>query len=139
MIAFHLPIVPPKSTAQTKRLVIVAGKPRFFKSHRHSDAEVLLTDLCTPYVPADPLQGALKLTVDFVFPWRKSDSKTRRAWSKLPNDKRPDVDNLIKMVADVLTKLRFYGDDGQVSTLVISKSWGDRVGISIEIEPIPTI
>jgi Holliday junction resolvase RusA-like endonuclease len=38
----------------------------------------------------------------------------------------------------VLTKLRFYGDDGQVSTLIVSKSWGDRVGISVGREAIQT-
>jgi Holliday junction resolvase RusA-like endonuclease len=138
MISFHLPIVPPKATSQTKRLVMIGGKPQFFPKKEHAEAERNLLSLCAAYAPNAPLSGPLKLQVDFVFPWRKCETKRRRSWLKLPNDKRPDCDNLVKLVADVLTKLRFYGDDGQVSTLIVSKSWGDRVGISVGIESIQT-
>lgn len=138
MITFHLPIVPPKATSQTKRLVMLGGKPRFFPKKEHAEAEGDLLALCLPYAPDAPISGPLKLQVDFVFPWRRTDSKARRAWYKLPNDKRPDCDNLVKLVADVLTKLRFYHDDGQVAMLIVSKSWGDHVGISIGIESIST-
>lgn len=134
MIKFHLPITPPKCTSQTKRLAMIGGKPRFFAKKSHKDAEDDLLSLCMPYAPAEPLQGPLKLTVRFVFPWRKSESKRRRAMAILPNDCRPDADNMIKLVGDVLTKLRFYNDDGQVSDLRVSKFWGDHVGISVEID-----
>jgi len=133
MISFHLPITPPKATSQTKRLVMVGGKPRFFPKKSHKDAEHDLLTLCMPYAPAEPLQGPLSLTVNFVFPWRASESQKRRAMGKMPCDTRPDCDNLVKLVADVLTKLRFYNDDGQIAYLHVSKSWGDKVGISVVI------
>lgn len=142
MIAFHLPIVPPKATSQTKRLVMVAGRPRFFAKKEHQSAENDLLLLCSAHAPAAPLAGPVRLRVDFVFPWRKSEPKRRLALVKVPNDTRPDCDNLVKLVGDVLTKLQFYADDGQVADLHVTKSWGDRIGISVSISemdvPRPT-
>lgn len=138
MITFHIPITPPKATSQTKRLVMVGGKPRFFPKKEHQAAENDLMVLMAQHAPSSPMTGPLRLSVDFVFPWRKSETKRRMACGKLPNDARPDCDNLVKLVSDVLTKLRFYGDDGQVSVLHVYKHWGDRVGITVSITPIST-
>lgn len=134
MITFNLPIIPPKTTSQTKRLVMVGGKPRFFPKKEHQAAEDDLISLCAQYAPSDPMIGPLSLRVDFIFPWRKSETKRRMGMGKIPNDTRPDCDNLVKLVGDVLTKLRFYKDDGQVADLRVTKSWGDRVGITVEIK-----
>ena len=138
MISFHLDIIPPTATSQTKRLVMVAGKPRFFPKKEHAKAESSLIALCKPHAPADPLDGPILLEVDFIFPWRASETKRRREWKQLPNDKRPDCDNLVKLVGDVLTKLDFYNDDGQVADLRVRKFWGESPGIGIQISPIPT-
>jgi Holliday junction resolvase RusA-like endonuclease len=136
MITFRLAIIPPKTTSQTKRLVMVAGKPRFFAKKEHQSAENDLMLLCAPHAPATPLEGPIGLHVEFIFPWRKNESKRRIALGRVPNDTRPDCDNLVKLVGDVLTKLRFYRDDGQVADLHVTKAWGDRVGISISIKKI---
>ena len=136
-ISFHLPIVPPKATSQTKRLLVIGGRPRFFPKKKHQQAENDLLLLCQPHAPDTPLSGPVRLHVDFVFPWRKSESKKRRAAGRLPNDKRPDADNLVKLLGDVLTKLQFYKDDGQVADLRVTKAWGDRVGIAVEVGPLP--
>jgi len=136
MISFHLPIVPPKTTSQTKRLAMVGGRPRFFAKAGHQSAENDLLVLCAQYAPASPLEGPVRLSVDFVFPWRKSESVRRMALGRIPNDRRPDADNLCKLVGDVLTRLQFYKDDGQVAELRVTKAWGDHVGITVTIQPI---
>ena len=138
MISFRLDIIPPTATSQTKRLVMVGGKPRFFPKKEHAAAERSLLELCKPHAPADALQGPILLEVDFTFPWRKTESKRRKEWKVIPNDKRPDADNLVKLVGDVLTKANFYADDGQVADLRVRKFWGDSPGIGIQISPIPT-
>jgi len=141
VIHFHLPIVPPKATSQTKRLVMVGGKPRFFAKKEHQSAENDLMLLCSAHVPNYHLIGPVRLSVKFVFPFRKSETKRRMGMGILPNDSRPDCDNLVKLVGDVLTKLQFYKDDGQVSDLRVSKFWGERVGITVticEIQPTET-
>lgn len=139
MIAFRLPITPPKATSQTKRLVMVGGKPRFFAKKEYQSAENDLTLLCSAHAPPEPLTGPIMLSVEFVFPWRKSESKRRIALGCVPNDCQPDCDNLVKLIGDVLTKLRFYGDDGQVADLRVTKSWGDHVGIGVMVDQINAI
>lgn len=135
-IHFHLPIVPPRTTSQTKRLVIMGGKPRFFPKKEHLAAENDLLTLCSPYAPGTPLSGPISLRVEFVFPWRTNETIRRRQMGRIPCNTRPDCDNLVKLVSDVLGKLRFYGDDGQIADLRVTKSWGDRVGITVAIDPM---
>ena len=136
MISFHIPIVPPKATSQTKRLVIANGKPRFFSKKAHQRAENDLLLMCAAHRPQSPLFGPLRLEVHFVFPWRKTEIKANRKNGWMPCHTRPDCDNLVKLVADVLTRLHFYGDDGQIADLRVTKAWGDVVGISVRIEEI---
>ena len=136
MIQFHIPINPPKTTSQTKRLVMIGGRPRFFHKKEHQQAEGDLLTLMSAYAPPEPLTGPLALRIDFVFPWRKSETKKRLALGKCPNDTRPDCDNIAKLVGDVLTKLRFYNDDGQVADSHVTKAWGDKVGITVFLSSI---
>lgn len=138
MIAFHLPIIPPKATSQGagKRIVMVNGKPMFFKNRKAQSAENDLTTLCLPYRPLAPIEGPVSLKIDFVWPWRKSEPKRRIALGRVPHTSKPDCSNVVKMIEDCMTKLRFWNDDGQVSSLQITKAWGDRVGIYVAIEPI---
>lgn len=138
MIAFHLPIVPPKATSQSagKRMMVVNGKPLFFKNRQAAGAEHDYLTLCAPHKPAMPISGPVRLQVDFVFPWRKSEPAWRRALGRLPMTVKPDCSNAIKALEDCLTKLGFWDDDGQVASLAVDKAWGDRVGISIAISEI---
>ena len=135
MITFHLPIVPPKATSQSagKRMVIVKGRPLFFKNKQAASAEHDYLTLCAPHRPAQPIEGAVMLSVDFVFPWRKSETKKRRSLGQVYMTTKPDCSNAIKAFEDCLTKLGYWNDDGQVADLRVTKSWGDRVGITISI------
>lgn len=139
MIAFHLPIVPPKATSQGagKRIVVKDGRPMFFKNSKAQSAENDLTLLCSRHAPRDPLEGPLSLSIDFVFPWRASESKRRIAQGRAPHTVKPDCSNLVKILEDCLTKLGFWKDDSQVSDLHVSKAWGKAVGIYVAIRPVP--
>lgn len=132
-ITFWLPITPPRSTSQGKRVMIVAGRPMFFKKKEHQSAENDLLLLCAPHKPAEPISGPVRLEIEFTFPWRKSEKKSNLRFPRLPHTSKPDCDNMAKLIGDVLTKLQFYGDDSQVCCLVISKYWGHKVGIGIAI------
>ena len=135
MIAFFLPIVPPTSTSQTKRLVIVGGKPMFFHNESHKSAEHDLLLLCAPHSPSAPYLCPVILEIEFVFPYRKTEKKGNLRFPKIPHTSKPDCDNMAKIVGDVLTKLKFYKDDSQVCRLVVSKFWGHTVGLGISIVP----
>ncbi|RYG35685.1 MAG: RusA family crossover junction endodeoxyribonuclease [Burkholderiales bacterium] len=141
MIAFHLPIIPPKATSQGagKRIVIKDGKPLFFKNDKATTAEHDLTLLCSQHAPKQPIEGPISLKIDFVFPWRKSEPKKRVALGRVPHTSKPDCSNLVKMIEDCLTKLGFWADDGQVADLHVSKAWGRAVGIYVAIQPVPAV
>jgi Holliday junction resolvase RusA-like endonuclease len=137
MISFFLSIVPSKATSQGagKRMSVINGRPMFFKNKKAAGAEKDLTVLCSEHAPSQPLQGPITLHVDFCFPWRTSEPLKRRRLGRVPMTKKPDCSNLIKQIEDVMTKLRFWEDDGQVVDLRVTKGWGDRVGIAVRVEP----
>ncbi len=134
MIQFRLDIVPPKTTSQTKRLVMVAGKPRFFPKREHQEAENDLLLLCRKHAPSEPLRGPLSLSVAFVWPWRSGEPLKHRKFGTIPHDRRPDLDNCVKLICDILTKLCFWTDDGQISELHVRKFWGDRPSITVCVD-----
>lgn len=132
----NLPCVPPKSTAQTKRLSFVkGGKPRFFPSQAHGAAISLLTTLLLPYAPEAPITGPVSLDVEIVWPHPKRIPK-RHLQLKLPKPTTPDLDNWIKGVTDILVALRFIEDDAKVVSLSAAKFTGPEPGIIIIIAPI---
>ena len=50
---------------------------------------------------------------------------------------KPDLDNLAKAVLDALTASGcFWNDDGQVSRLLLDKTYGTDVGVLVQIQPI---
>jgi Holliday junction resolvase RusA-like endonuclease len=144
MITFHLPIIPPKTTSQGagKRIVIIKSKatgkhrPLFFKNQKAKAAEQDFLILCKPFAPPTPIEGPVCLKVDFVWPWRASEPQWRKELGRVHHTSKPDCSNIIKILEDCLTKLRFWNDDGQVSIEHISKAWGDEVGIYVSIIPL---
>tara|TARA_R110002153_G_scaffold80035_8_gene203913 strand:+ start:729 stop:1247 length:519 start_codon:yes stop_codon:yes gene_type:complete len=71
----------------------------------------------------------LKLTVNFVLP-----TKTKGRWG-LPHTSRPDADNLVKFVMDVMEDYNLLpGGDSKVSDLNVTKHWGKDGGVFVELE-----
>lgn len=133
-IAVFIPCLPPTATSQMKGVCVVNGKPRFFKKKAVQQAENSLWALLQPYAPRKPLDGPLCLTLRFYWPWRKSERKSRiKAFSVYPIETRPDIENVAKGLLDVMTTLRFWHDDSQISALNIGKAWADseRAGIDL--------
>ncbi|MDD5485957.1 MAG: RusA family crossover junction endodeoxyribonuclease [Dehalococcoidales bacterium] len=138
MLEFFINCIPPKSTHQSGLRIIrrkngtqFIGKFSTSKSRRAQ--EDLLT-LMMPYKPPSPLAGPLSLHIEWYYPYRKSESKKNTRLSLLPCDKRPDCDNLIKGAMDVLTRLGFWYDDGQVAEIHFQKAWTNKPGIFIRID-----
>lgn len=136
---FSIECLPPKATSQMKGACRVGNGIRFFKKKAVQQAENTLFALLQPYAPETPHLGPLRLKVVWSFPWRKSETKARRGAGALPCDVRPDLSNLVKMVEDCMTTLRFWNDDGQVAELQISKQWANWSGFAIRIESDPAV
>jgi len=66
-----------------------------------------------------PLAGPIALHVSFRF---KADKLPATGWGGYHGDK-PDTDNQIKLLTDVLALRGFWADDCQVAKLVVEKRW----------------
>lgn len=82
--------------------------------------------------------GAVRVTIDAVFPIPKSWNKTqkRRAISgELVPETKPDTDNIAKAVLDALNGIA-YKDDSQVVELSVRKRYGEIGNVSVRIEDL---
>lgn len=114
------------------------GRPRaFFNKHTgrvatHTPKETQAAEadfvlLASQARPPAPLEGALELTVRFVMPVPGSGPKAfrARALAELEaHPKRPDADNLLKLVMDAMNGV-FWKDDSQVAGIHVLKVYGE--------------
>ena len=78
------------------------------------------------------MNGNLRMTVIAHFSIPKSRTKVKIG-EYYPQ--RPDIDNLVKIVADSLNKLAYH-DDAQVVELHGKKLWSDRDYVEVTLEEI---
>lgn len=129
--------IPPKHTAQASNKILKTKDGKYFIGKKSdSKAKQTQNDLISllyPHRPQKPLEGALKLEIKWVYPFRKSEPKKNRV-GELYCYTRPDVDNLCKLLFDVMTRLGFWLDDSQIADLHFVKCWSDNPRIEIFIE-----
>jgi len=87
------------------------------------------------------IDGAFAVKLSFHIKRPKSQWRTGR-FSHLLKDSAPefctcrsDIDNLSKLVLDVLSKINYWVDDSQVTLLYATKAWADEIhdeGVTIE-------
>ena len=132
-----LDIAPPRATHQSGQQILKGGSGKrrvgTMPGSPWAKARSLLTAELLPHKPPYPADGPLKLSILWVWPWRTSHTKKQRALGEIPCGKLPDCDNLTKGISDIMTRLKFWNDDGQVADLHFRKRYGDRPRIEIEI------
>lgn len=84
------------------------------------------------------LDGMIAMTIKAFYPIPKSTSKKQR--SRMVNGiirptKKPDTDNILKIVADALNGIA-YKDDSQIVTSHIEKWYSDEPHIDVNIEEV---
>ena len=128
---------PPTYTAQQRRWSVRSGRPITYPDKRAKATREELTRLLSPHAPKEPMTGAVKLAVSLVYPYRKSEKKTvTEAAQRIPKVTRPDVDNTLKLLQDVMTALGYWIDDAQITDLHATKYWGAEPGIEVNIEEV---
>lgn len=115
----------------------INGHDMTFKSKSQQANENTLEALLLPWIPEKPMEGPLKLSIMAYFPIPKSWSKKKRqeaSKGEMRHTSKPDLDNLFKQVKDCMTRLRFWGDDRQISDYGQSgKRYGERPGWHITV------
>lgn len=129
-LEFFMAMKPPTATYQEKKLTVRKGKPVTYEPQNVCNAREKLTAHLAGFVPQRPLEGAVRLTVKWLFPKGKAHGDGEYKIT------RPDTDNLIKLLKDCMTDLKFWHDDAQVASEINEKFWADIPGIYVRLEEI---
>jgi Holliday junction resolvase RusA-like endonuclease len=139
-LTFFIACEPPKSTHQASARIMKRKDGSMFvgKSESSKGAQVkreILT-LLSEHRPQDAFIGPVRLKVLWAYSWRKTEPKKNKETGWLMCDKRPDCDNLSKLLKDCMSRLNYWADDSQVAELQFTKAWGETPGIGIHISPM---
>lgn len=126
-IEFFKQFVPPKTTVQQRRQNKQGG-------YLHCSGRVAAATwkaVLEQHKPPHTIQGPIRITIALTWPHT---ARTRRIAAAVPKTTRPDGDNLIKMIKDIMTKLGYWNDDAQVYSETIERFYGEIPGVFVRIE-----
>ena len=129
----------PRATAQMKGETIkykkINGKIVPYIDHYRKPSVQMLRNLLTykmkRYKPDKPSEKPIRLTVILYFDVKSP----KKLWGTYKTTK-PDCDNYVKEIKDVMTDLGFWKDDNQVVDLHIIKYYAEKGTIFIRLEEI---
>jgi Holliday junction resolvase RusA-like endonuclease len=128
---FFIPMEPPETTHQQKKVRVVNGKPVLYEPAKLKAARQKLIGHLGPQAPAEPYTTGVRLITKWCFPAGNNHADGEYRITK------PDTDNLQKLLKDVMTKVGFWTDDCLVASEVIEKFWAKVPGLYIAIEELP--
>ena len=83
-----------------------------------------------------PFAGRVSIKISAIFEVPKATTKKDRILieeGKLSPTKKPDIDNIVKIVLDALNKMAFK-DDNQITKLEVEKLYGTQEKIIVKVE-----
>ena len=126
-----MPTPPPSVTHNALEIRRGKGRQMFIGKSDRLKAE---EDRLRPYIakirPSEPLSGPLVATWKLVW---STDGKHKQGEAKTT---RPDVDNVIKTLNDLLESCHVIENDAMVCDLRVQKMYGNPAGIWVRIEEI---
>lgn len=129
-------IVPGKITGKGRPRVNTTTAIAYTPSRTKEYEELIKQYFIIKYRAIKPLEGRLSITIKAHFSIPKNTSKLKM--KEMMNNtispvKKPDIDNIAKIVLDALNKLAF-NDDNQITKLNIEKIYSKDELIEILIE-----
>lgn len=121
----------PKTTAQQKKFS--TKTKTFYKTSKIKQSEYLLVRALSGKQPRKTCETPIELSVTWLFPHTKKSKDGERKGT------RPDLDNLQKLLQDIMCKLGYYKDDSLITDLTLKKRWHRHSGLIIEINEVETI
>jgi len=129
VIEFFIAMKPPTVTHQEKKAAVVKGKPVFYEPPELADARQKLTAYLARHVLGEKLTGPLQLITKWCYPR----GSHRNGEYKIT---KPDTDNMIKLLKDVMTELGYWKDDALIASEITEKFWADIPGIYVCIKKL---
>ena len=121
----------PTATAQQKNTRVMNGKVMYFDPPNVTAAKQLFNHSLIPHIPKHPIAGVpVRLTTMWLY---GTENVKRQGKLKIT---KPDTDNSIKLLKDMMTELKFWDDDALVAIDQIHKYWAEesKSGIYVKIE-----
>ena len=124
----------PSGTAQQKGTSVQHGRVHHYekanvRALRQLYHHKIFKFLYENKIPVQKIDGPVRLSVLFNF-----SIKQKSKWG-MPKDTRPDCDNLVKLLLDVMTDLGLWKDDAVVACLIIKKFYAEKPSVIIDVEP----
>ena len=121
-------------TPQAKQSV-AGGKGKFYTPTRKRAYVDALRTYIMGSPPSRLLVGPVRLSVTFIWPYRKSTAKRDRG-GLIDKVTRPDMDNLLKPLKDAMSGV-VYHDDSEVSRYgCVEKYHGPQAKIRVLVEEL---
>lgn len=110
---------------------------KVYKAKEQRLEEDKLAALLYEHKPATPWSGPIRLIVQARFRPPKSSKKKTAAMleGRTKHTKKPDVDNIVKHLKDVMSGV-FYLDDKQIVEVIASKSYAECAHYDIVLEQL---
>lgn len=133
---FFINCDPPKTTYQSGQQLLRTKQGRWFvgKGAKGRQMANLLRALVLPFRPTTPMDGALKLYIEWRFPWKKTELKRNIALGTIPCITKPDADNIAKGIIDAMDKAGYFVDDSRICDLQIVKLYSNKSGIKVRLD-----
>lgn len=134
---FEVPGVP-RSKGRPRAFLTNRGKIATYTPADTRKAEEWLALMAREHAPPAPLEGPIYVKITFYMLLPRSWSNARR------NDQRgkghtakPDIDNLMKLVLDALTRAAYWYDDAQICCAMAIKCYADRARTVVDVGRLP--
>lgn len=125
---FFIPMKIPTRTFQAKKITAKSGKAVLYTPLELKEIESMYIAYLQKYKPSNPIEGAVSLTLQWVF---HDESR-----AGMPMISKPDLDNLGKLFKDCMTTVGFWYDDCQICQSEDVKGYGIREGVYVEVTEI---
>lgn len=134
MIEIFIPLEKiPSATAQEKGYKVIRGKVVTYEKEKVKQVRQLYQSHLCHYIPDKPIDGAVLVQIDFIYYKPDLDGNYQHKATK------PDLDNVAKLLLDVMTECGYWHDDSQICTLGLAKYWAKNksiCGIHIKVVSI---
>lgn len=120
----------PQTTHQQQQVRVVNGKPIFYEPDSLKQAREIFVSHLSKHKPEQTFMGNVRLIVKWCFPLSGEHHNGEYKSTK------PDLDNLMKLLQDCMTELKFWKDDRFVVSLITEKFWADLPGVFIQIDEL---
>lgn len=132
-VGFCLRGDPPTTTHHAKKIILVRGQTRLGDTPALVAARAWYESRIPEVTALTPVAGPLRADVTFYFPLPKQPDKRRGQVAGAPHQQKPDRDNAVKLLMDVLALRGWIERDEQVTDGMIRKRWAAEGQARVEV------